>query len=133
MTQRPSPSAIVVTAVSCLLVLAPIALAAPAGTDAAAASQTQPAEAPIDAPLAEGQVRAVFPVEGMHCGNCSASIKTTLKKLDGIVAAAVDHTKGTAIVVYQEAKLSPEKIVEEIGKVGYQAALPKEKPEHGAQ
>ena len=37
-------------------------------------------------------------IEGMMCGHCEARVKKTLEALDGVTAAQVSHTAGTAVV-----------------------------------
>lgn len=37
-------------------------------------------------------------IEGMMCGHCEATVKKTLEALDGVSAAEVSHTAGTAVV-----------------------------------
>jgi len=37
-------------------------------------------------------------IEGMMCGHCEARVKKTLEAIDGVAAAEVSHTAGTAVV-----------------------------------
>ena len=37
-------------------------------------------------------------IEGMMCGHCEATVKKALEALDGVAAAEVSHTAGTAVV-----------------------------------
>lgn len=37
-------------------------------------------------------------IEGMMCGHCEATVKKALEALDGVSAAEVSHTAGTAVV-----------------------------------
>ena len=37
-------------------------------------------------------------IEGMMCGHCEAAVKKALEAVDGVAAAEVSHTSGTAVV-----------------------------------
>ena len=58
-------------------------------------------------------------IKGMSCGICAAKIENSLKKLEGVSKASVDHKVGKGTVVYDESKVSPEKIVEACNKTGF--------------
>ena len=61
-------------------------------------------------------------VKGMHCKNCSASVTKALKAVDGVQKADVDFEKGTAIVEYDDAKVTEEKLREVIKSTGFELA-----------
>ena len=50
-------------------------------------------------------------VEGMTCGGCALSARLVLEKLDGVKKAEVIYEKKLAIVTYDPAKTTPEKMV----------------------
>lgn len=62
-------------------------------------------------------------IEGMHCGGCATGIQMVTEQLDGVQSAFVDldSKKGTWEV--DETKVSADKIIEEITKLGYSAAV----------
>jgi mercuric transport protein len=64
-------------------------------------------------------------ISGMHCEGCASGIAAMLKRTDGVVKADVSYDERRAIVDYDAAKTSPEKIVEAIEKLGYKAAVKK--------
>ncbi len=65
-----------------------------------------------------------FSISGMHCASCASTIETALKALPGVEAAGVNFTTREASVVLKEAsELRPEKIIQSIEKLGYQAQL----------
>jgi copper chaperone CopZ len=64
-------------------------------------------------------------VSGMHCEGCASGITAMLKRTEGVVKADVSYEERRAIVDYDAAKTSPEKIVEVIEKLGYKAAIKK--------
>ena len=41
-------------------------------------------------------------IEGMMCGHCEATVKKALEALDGVSAAEVSHTAGTAVVTLEK-------------------------------
>jgi copper chaperone CopZ len=97
--------------------LGAVALVALIGTGAWA-SRTA-AAATDEVPL----VTSVFRVEGMTCGGCEASVKMTVKRLDGVREVEASHTEKRATVTYDAKKVSPEAIVAAIEKLGYTAEL----------
>ncbi|KAB2965987.1 MAG: heavy-metal-associated domain-containing protein [Thermoanaerobaculia bacterium] len=85
----------------------------------AAAFAVQAAEQGPTAP----SVISVFKVEGMTCGGCEASVKITVKRLDGVQAVEASHAEKRATVTYDADKVTPQAIVEAIAKLGYTAEL----------
>ncbi len=75
---------------------------------------------------AEGDVaRITFPVEGMVCPFCEASVENLLGKMGGVVAVEASAAAGTVQVEYQPAAVSPEQLVEAINtNTFYRARLP---------
>lgn len=61
-------------------------------------------------------------IEGMHCGGCATGIQMIADAMDGVSSAFVDLNakKGTFEI---DAPATPEQIIEEIGKLGYQATV----------
>src|SRR6185295_2220032 len=58
-------------------------------------------------------------VEGMHCKNCSASVTKALKAQYGVQKVDVDFEKGTAIVDYDDEKVTEQKLREVINSTGF--------------
>jgi Cu+-exporting ATPase len=68
-----------------------------------------------------------FPITGMTCANCAASIERALnKQVAGIVNAAVNFATERVSVEYIPAVSSPDDIVSAIEQAGYGAILPDE-------
>jgi copper chaperone CopZ len=65
-----------------------------------------------------GTVSTSFAVEGMHCDGCSATIKGTLERIEGVLSAEADHEAGTAVVVHEK-KVSADELKLAIEKLGY--------------
>jgi Cu+-exporting ATPase len=57
----------------------------------------------------------------MHCDGCAAGIKAMLKRTSGVISADVNYKQKEAIVHYDPEKVTREKIVEAITKLGYKA------------
>ena len=53
-------------------------------------------------------------VEGMTCGACATALKQVLKSTDGVRDARVSYEEKSAVVTYDSAKVTPEKIVRAI-------------------
>ncbi len=53
---------------------------------------------------------ATLHIKGMTCGSCATAVKRVLTRVDGVKAATVSYEKNSAIVTYEPAKVTPEKI-----------------------
>ena len=62
-------------------------------------------------------------VKGWTCGSCAAATKIALKKLDGVTEVKTDAERMRAVVSYDDAKVTPERMVEAIGRLGYKATV----------
>lgn len=67
----------------------------------------------------------VIPIEGMACVACAATVRKTLKSLDGVSSVEVNLEKRSAQVTFAASKLSPDALVAAINKLGYRAGTPK--------
>ena len=72
--------------------------------------------------LATGK-SVTFAVTGWTCGSCAASTRIALKKLDGVEEVKTDHLKMEAAVIYDDSKVTPEKMIQAIQKLGYKATI----------
>ncbi|MCH7530023.1 cation transporter [Patescibacteria group bacterium] len=61
-------------------------------------------------------------IEGMHCGACATGIQMIAMGLEGVTKAFIDYDKKEGTFTFDEAKVSKEKIIEEIEKSGYNAS-----------
>ena len=63
--------------------------------------------------------KAEFNIEGMSCAiGCAATIEKKISKMDGVKSAKVDFDKKLAMVEYDEAKVTPNSLIETVSKVG---------------
>jgi len=56
-------------------------------------------------------------------GSLATNIKTVLERLPGVRRATVSREKAEARVEYDDEKMTPEKLVAAIGRLGFQARL----------
>lgn len=64
-----------------------------------------------------------FPIIGMHCASCAKNIERVVKKLPGIAEVQVNYATERAKVAYDPQHCSPDKIGQQIGKLGYTAVI----------
>jgi copper chaperone CopZ len=83
----------------------------------AQSTQTKPAEATKFCTLK---------VTGMTCAGCEAAVKIAAKQIDGVKDAKASYAKGTAEIIYDAAKTSPDAIAKGIAqKTGYKTEVAK--------
>lgn len=74
--------------------------------------------------LADDAKTATLDIQGMTCGACTASVRVVLKKLDGVSEAKVSFEEKKAIVAYDPAKITPQKMADAINtKLPYRAKV----------
>jgi len=49
-------------------------------------------------------------IEGMTCSGCETAVKMVLKKTPGVISSEVSYEKKRAVVSYDDAKTTPQKI-----------------------
>src|SRR5262249_50972300 len=74
-------------------------------------------------PLQAATKTAAFEVDGWTCGSCAAATRIALKKLDGVEEVKTDADKKEALVTYDDSKVTTDRMVQAIAKLGYKAAL----------
>ena len=67
--------------------------------------------------------KIILKIEGMHCSSCAMNIDFDLEDLEGIKASKTNYAKQVSEVEYDQDKVQPEKIIEQIKKTGYSASL----------
>jgi copper chaperone CopZ len=67
-------------------------------------------------------VKKKLKIEGMHCASCAMSIDFDLEDL-GVKSAKTSYTKQETEVEFDEDKIKPQKIVDQIKKTGYRASF----------
>lgn len=61
-------------------------------------------------------------VQGMTCNHCVMRVAKALKAVPGVQDAKVDLQKAEAVIVYDDAKVSAEKLSVTIAEAGYKVA-----------
>ena len=65
-----------------------------------------------------------IPVEGMSCNSCVASVKSTLKPMEGVEKVAVSLADRNTTITYDPQKITPEQVQKAINDMGYKAGEP---------
>lgn len=60
-------------------------------------------------------------VKGMTCSTCPITVRAVLKKLDGVEDAKVDAVRHTAIVKFDPARVSSDRIAKALTEAGFPA------------
>lgn len=61
----------------------------------------------------------IITILGMDCSDCTLAIEHTLKRLDGVLNAAVSYAAGTLLVEYDSSKISRSIIIRRLSSLGY--------------
>lgn len=61
-----------------------------------------------------GQKVATLHIDGMTCGSCAMAVKHVLTGVNGVKAVTVSYEKKSAVVTYDAAKVTAEKIAHAI-------------------
>src|SRR5690606_15508596 len=70
-----------------------------------------------------------FPVRGMTCDACVASVESMLKTAPGVKDAAVNLANQSAQVIYDESENTPEGLRKVVQSIGYDLLIDVEDPE----
>lgn len=74
--------------------------------------------------LAGDSKTATLDIQGMTCGACTASVRVVLKKIDGVSDAKVSFDEKKAVVTYDPAKVTPQKMADAVNaKLPYKAKV----------
>jgi copper chaperone len=72
---------------------------------------------------AGSSTKVVLNVTGMTCGACVKGVKSALTSVEGVTAAEVDLTAGTATVTCEAGKVQTSTLTEAVTKAGYTVAV----------
>jgi copper chaperone CopZ len=70
-----------------------------------------------------GQATVRLALTGMHCGSCAALIKEILSDQPGVTAAVVGLEESQALVTFDPARVTVERLCSSVAEVGYSASL----------
>jgi Cu2+-exporting ATPase len=68
-------------------------------------------------------IKQVFPVTGMSCASCAASIEKVIIAQKGIGSVGVNYANSNALIEYDETLVTPEKIKSVVKAAGYDLVL----------
>ncbi len=77
---------------------------------------------PISAAENDSTLKLKLIISNMWCAACAWVIEKSLQKTPGVIDSACNFSTDRLQVVYNPIKVSPDQIIESIGKLGYQAA-----------
>ncbi|GGW54455.1 Cu2+-exporting ATPase [Winogradskyella epiphytica] len=72
-------------------------------------------------------IKESFPVTGMTCASCAASVESVLKHTDGVFDASVNFASSSVLVEYDK-ELSPNQLKNALREVGYDIIIDAENP-----
>jgi len=64
--------------------------------------------------------KTTIKIKGMHCPSCEMLIKDILEDEEGVIKADLSHKNGTAIIEFEDQKISIDKIKDIIKKENYE-------------
>lgn len=73
---------------------------------------------------AKNSTEITIPVKGMTCSGCNFNVEKAINKLEGIISAKADHTKGNVVVKLDSDKVTVDEIITRINETGYKAKKP---------
>lgn len=82
------------------------------------------ASAPARADKTVAMRTVAVPVDRMICQVCAGTVKSTLKKVDGVSDAEISLEKRNAIIHYDERKVSLDVLTRAIKDAGYKPGVP---------
>lgn len=72
----------------------------------------------------------VYNIEGMSCAACSSAVERVTRRVDGVSESSVNLTTAKMTISYDEAKVTPELIMDKVKKAGF-TALPVSRESEG--
>lgn len=73
-----------------------------------------------------GSSRKIYPVEGMSCAACAASVTKALRSCEGVREAGVNLSSNRAWVVFDENRTSPEALAQAVSAAGFTLRIGKQ-------
>jgi mercuric transport protein len=65
------------------------------------------------------EARVNLHVEGMHCASCPVTVRTVLRRLEGVTDVTVSVADKRARVVYDPRRVTPERMAQAVTDAGY--------------
>lgn len=70
-----------------------------------------------------GEQTVTLAVENMDCAACPLIVKQSLTKVEGVRKARVSYERKTAVVTFDDAKATVDRLIEATTKAGYPARV----------
>lgn len=67
--------------------------------------------------------KTIIKIDGMHCNSCALNIDFDLEDLPGVKSAKTSYAKQITEVEYDQDKLTPEEIHQQIQETGYRSEI----------
>jgi mercuric ion binding protein len=91
---------------------------------AAGCRRDTPASAQANVEQSASLRMVAIPVDGMICQVCAGSVKSALKRVEGVNDAEISLEKRNAVIRYDERKVNLEALTGAIKDAGYKAGTP---------
>ncbi len=78
-------------------------------------------------------IKKIFPVTGMTCASCAASVESTLAYQKGVLKSAVNFADNSALVEYDEALTKPAELKKAVQSTGYDIDISENKSAEEAE
>lgn len=65
----------------------------------------------------------LYHIDGMACAACSAAVERVTRKIPGVSESNVNLTTNKMVITYEEARVTPQMIMEKVSKAGFTASL----------
>ena len=69
------------------------------------------------------EARVNLHIEGMHCASCPVTVRTVLRRLDGVTDVTVSVADKRARVVYDPGRVTPERMAQTVTDAGYPTSV----------
>jgi copper chaperone CopZ len=70
---------------------------------------------------------ATLQVDGMTCASCASELTDALQQLAGVANAKIEYSEKKAVIGYDPKQVTPQTMVDALGKLGYRATLLEDK------
>ena len=79
--------------------------------------------ATLSAPAFAADRTVTFDVPGMYCASCPYIVQSAMQSVEGVLSVQTDLDTRTALVVFDDAIVTPEAIAAASAAAGYEAVL----------
>jgi copper ion binding protein len=69
--------------------------------------------------MSANTIKETYNVEGMTCSGCERTVQKVVGNVEGVSSSKADLASNTVTVEFDPSKVTPEKLKEAVGRVGY--------------